>query len=353
MSTLNTTNIKHASSSSNSIVLAADGTFTGNITNRPNRNILINGDMRICQRSSSTTSINAYIVDRWRSYGGALDCTISQQTDATAYPRSQTALRLHRTSGTSQTNNTGLCQGVETLNSKPYAGETLTLSFKARCGANFSSASNALTATIAAGEGTDENPVGMTNTNSGSSAVTLTTSVQSFSLSYAVPADKTQLRVSFAYTPSGTAGANDWFEITECQLEVGSLPSDFEYRDYGSELQRCLRYYWRAGEGTSLASNSPLALGWARTTTLAQLVADFPVPMRAAPTAIETTGTASDYDVSNLASGFSCTAVPTFDGASTTRSNIYFTVGSGLTAGAGARGVTDGAGKYIAFSAEL
>ena len=257
MSTLNTTNIKHASSSSNSIVLAADGTFTGNITNRPNRNILINGDMRICQRSTSTTSINAYIVDRWRSYGGALDCTISQQTDATAYPRSRTALRLHRTSGTSQTNNTGLAQGVETLNSKPYAGETLTLSFKARCGANFSSASNALTATIAAGEGTDENPVGMTNTNSNSSAVTLTTSVQSFSVSYAVPADKTQLRVSFAYTPTGTAGANDWFEITECQLEVGSVPSDFEYRDYQSELARCQRYYEHTyNEGIAPGANS-------------------------------------------------------------------------------------------------
>jgi len=210
-----------------------------------NRNLLINGDMRICQRPASTTSINSYVVDRWRSYGGALDCTISQQTDATAYPRSQKALRLHRTSGTSGTNNTGLCQGVETADSKPYAGETVTLSFKARCGANFSASSNAMTSSINAGEGTDQSCMGMTNTNSGSQANTLSTSVQSFSHSYAVPADKTQLTVSFAYTPTGTAGANDWFEITEVQLEHGSTATPFEFRDFQSEFVRCQRYHQR------------------------------------------------------------------------------------------------------------
>ena len=142
------------------------------------------------------------------------------------------------------------------------------------------------------------------------------------------------------------------FYLTGIQLETDRV-TDFEYRNYGDEIQRCLRYYYRTGEGASLASNSPLGLGWARTGAIAQLVADFPVPMRVAPSAIETTGTATDYDVSNVASGFSCNAVPTFDGASTTRSNIYFHVASGLTVAGGARGVTDGAGKYIAFSAEL
>ena len=246
MSTLKAGAIRGTGASSDAITVhSTDGTFSGNITNRPNRNILINGDMRICQRPSSSTSINSYVVDRWRSYGGALDCTISQQTDATAYPQSQKALRLHRTSGTSGTNSTGLCQGVETPNSKPYAGQTLTLSFKARCGANFSAASNVMTSSILAGEGTDQNCVGMTNVNSGVQSNTLSTSVQTFSHSYAVPADKTQLTVTFAYTPTGTAGANDWFEITEVQLELGSAPSDFEYRDYASEFARCQRYHQR------------------------------------------------------------------------------------------------------------
>ena len=115
MSTLKVGAVRGVSASSDAITVANDGSCTANITNRPNRNILINGDMRICQRSTSTTSINAYIVDRWRSFGGPLGLTISQVSDATNYPQSQFALRLHRTAGNSQTNNVGLGQGVETL----------------------------------------------------------------------------------------------------------------------------------------------------------------------------------------------------------------------------------------------
>ena len=243
--------------------------------------------MRICQRSTSTTSINAYIVDRWRSFGGPLGLTISQVSDATNYPQSQFALRLHRTSGNSQTNSVGLGQGVETLNSKPYAGKTIVLSFKARRGANFSSSSNLLSVGINGGEGTDENPFGMTNTNGASSTVTLTESVQRFNLTFDVPTDKTQLTVLFSYTPSGTAGANDWFEITECQLEEGSIPSDFEFRSFGQELALCHRYYYRWASGTQ----KYLTSGHYYSTGLFAATFSLPVTMRSTPTLDYLTGT--------------------------------------------------------------
>jgi len=278
-------NLQISNAGTNGQFLSKQSGNTGGLTwadvsSGPGRNILINGDMRICQRSTSTTSINAYIVDRWRSYGGALGATFSQQTDATAYPRSQTALRLHRTDGDSQTNPTGLGQGVETLNSKIYAGETLTLSFKARCGANFSATSSVMTSSILAGEGTDETPFGMTNVNSGVQNNTLTTSVQSFSHSYAVPADKTQLTVSFAYTPTGTAGANDWFEITEVQLEHGTSATSFDFRDYQSELLRCQRYYYsrQTGDPTNYYPHR------AGTANFFLKTESLPVEMRVVPT---------------------------------------------------------------------
>lgn len=231
----------------------ADGSITQAKLNFPvaNKNILINGDMRVCQRPTSTTSINAYIVDRWRSFGGPLGVTFSQVSDATNYPQSQKALRVHRTAGNSQTNNIGVGQGVETINSKPCAGKTVVLSFKARRGANFSGSSNLLEVGINGGEGTNQNPFGMTNTNGASSTFTLTESVQTFNLTYAVPTDKTQLTVLFKYTPSGTAGANDWFEITECQLEIGSTPTDFEFLSYGDQLNRCFRYYFKETSTTA------------------------------------------------------------------------------------------------------
>ena len=57
----------------------SDGTCTANITNRSNRNVIINGAMHVNQRSSHGTAVtatgdNQYLtVDRfkWRNYGGS------------------------------------------------------------------------------------------------------------------------------------------------------------------------------------------------------------------------------------------------------------------------------------------
>ena len=248
--------------------------------------------MRIAQRYTSTTSINEYIVDRWRSYGGALGATWSQQTDATAYPRSRYALRQHRTASDSQTNNTGVGQGIETKNSLQLAGETVTLSFKARCGANFSASSNYLTSRINGGEGTDENPFGMTNTNGDSQNNTLTTSVQSFTHTWTIPSDKTQVTVLFDYTPVGTAGANDWFEIAEVQLEVGSVATPFEFRNYGDELARCQRYFQLLG--ASQGTYDAMSTGSCASATAAYVPYRLITTMRATPT-FSLAGSASDF----------------------------------------------------------
>ena len=272
------------------IVTAA--TFVPTVGQLSDRNVIINGDMRIAQRYTSTTSINEYIVDRWRSYGGALGATWSQQTDATAYPRSRYALRQHRTASDSQTNNTGVGQGIETKNSLQLAGETVTLSFKARCGANFSASSNYLTSRINGGEGTDENPFGMTNTNGDSQNNTLTTSVQSFTHTWTIPSDKTQVTVLFDYTPVGTAGANDWFEIAEVQLEVGSVATPFEFRNYGDELARCQRYFQLLG--ASQGTYDAMSTGSCASATAAYVPYRLITTMRATPT-FSLAGSASDF----------------------------------------------------------
>jgi len=144
------------------------------------------------------------------------------------------------------------------------------------------------------------------------------------------------------------------FDLTGLQLEVGDTATDFEMRSYGDELLRCLRYYYRTGHGQSMANDTAIAQGYNRNTTTGQYTHTFPVPMRVPPTAIESTGTVTDYKISQLATGTVCDAVPTFDTANTLQAHIYFTVASGLTAGYGSRASTyNGAGKYIAFSAEL
>jgi hypothetical protein len=198
--------------------------------------------MRIAQRGTTNSTINTYgPCDRWRSYGGALDLTVSQQTSAIAYD-SGYCLRVQRNNGTSQVNPTGVCQGLESKDSYIFAGKKVTLSFKAECGANYSNASSVMTSSIRTGEGTDQNPVGMTNSETNSQSNTLTTSVQTFTHTHTIPDDKTQMTVSFQFTPVGTAGANDWFSIGDVQLEIGEA-TPFELRPIATELAECQRYY--------------------------------------------------------------------------------------------------------------
>ena len=222
----------------------ADGSITQAKLNFPvaNRNLLINGNFSINQRGGVNTAINTYALDRWRSYGGPLGFTISQQNNASngSLASSRNAIRVARNSGDSQTNNTGIAQGVETLGCQGIAGTQMTLSFFARKGADFSS--NVLKYIIFFGQGTDDNPVGMTSQTNSSSNATLATTFTKYTKTVTVPANTSQITVAFAFDPTGTAGSNDWFEIAECQLERGSVATSFEHRPHGQELALCKRY---------------------------------------------------------------------------------------------------------------
>jgi hypothetical protein len=99
---------------------------------------------------------------------------------------------------------------------------------------------------IVTGTGTDNttgnftgNAVNTTTNN------VLTTSWKRFSIttSAVLATTITQLGVRFVFTPVGTAGAADYFDITGVQVEPASAPSDHEFRDFGEELRRCQRYY--------------------------------------------------------------------------------------------------------------
>ena len=387
MSTLKVTNLRHGSASSDAITLDSDGTATAKITSRAGRNVLVNGAMRVSQRGTSASGITSsgyHVIDTYRFVDSSIGTwTVSQDsesptqfsksykmdcTTANASPGSSSAMRLECRLEGNQLQ--GFHKG--TADAKPLA-----LSFWTKTNEpgvytvalydHDNSRNVAANYTVSADEASGQTwvkrevvfPADTTGAwdDDNAKSATLTFYFDVGSGFKSGTQNTSWGAASDAVTCPGMPAAlgdstSNVFYLTGIQLETDRV-TDFEYRNYGDEIQRCLRYYYRTGEGASLASNSPLGLGWARTGAIAQLVADFPVPMRVAPSAIETTGTATDYDVSNVASGFSCNAVPTFDGASTTRSNIYFHVASGLTVAGGARGVTDGAGKYIAFSAEL
>lgn len=266
------------------------------------RNLIINPSGAVDQRGGSST-INTYSVDRWRSFGGPGGFTISQRTDAGEGDGH--AIRFHRTSGNTQTNAMGIAQGLETVDSKRLAGKTLTVSFRARKGADWSPTN--FDAVVYHGTGTDENPVGMTGQASivAVNDASLTTSFQTFTGSVTVPSGKTQVTLGFRWTPSGTAGTNDYVDIREIQMEVGEVSSPvFEHRSFGEELALCKRYYQQSRtygfvNGDSDRGGEVSFRGYTSNASSMFQWYGFPVEMRAAPS-ISTEGTAPNDISSSL-----------------------------------------------------
>ncbi len=145
----------------------------------------------------------------------------------------------------------------------------------------------------------------------------------------------------------GTSGAT--FYITGVQLEKGSVATGFDYRSYGTELGLCQRYYYK--NGSSAAER--LGSGFNASTVSSVVYTPFIVTMRAAPTALEQSGTAANYSIYSAAGVTTCSAVPTFQNASLNSASSTLTVASGLTSGQGCLGISSAGAGYLAWSAEL
>jgi hypothetical protein len=213
-------------------------------------NPIINSAMQVWQRGTSIAcSSSAYGADRWQAYRSVAGATVSRQVtgDTTNLPSIQYCQRVQRDLANSSTTQIFIGQSLETVNSIPMVGKTITISFYARAGANYSSASSALNYRVVYGTGTDQNVItSYTGANNFIDQVaTLTSTWQRFSYSASVSTAATELGVYFYNTPVGTAGANDYYEFTGVQIDIGSVALPF--RTYAATLQgelaACQRYY--------------------------------------------------------------------------------------------------------------
>ena len=146
----------------------------------------------------------------------------------------------------------------------------------------------------------------------------------------------------------GTNGAT--FYITGVQLEKGATATSFDYRPYGTEFALCQRYYYRIKAD---AGGQVLGSGMMNSATTGRFFIPFMVPMRTSPSALEQSGTASNYVVFNGGSAENCSAVPTFNSATLFGSGIQGTIASGGTIGFGALIRSDSSASFLAWSAEL
>jgi hypothetical protein len=143
--------------------------------------------------------------------------------------------------------------------------------------------------------------------------------------------------------------SSDLTNLTRVKLSPGTESSGFVARPYGTELALCQRYYYKL---QSAGASSIFSSGRNSTTTIAQGAVFFPVAMRIAPTALEQSGTATDYQVRHGTTTTTCSVVPEA-GATSPIGYVVFTVASGLTAGQGCDLRGANATAFLAWSAEL
>jgi hypothetical protein len=156
--------------------------------------------------------------------------------------------------------------------------------------------------------------------------------------------------VTGAVSVVGTNAAT--WQVTGVQLEAGSVATPFEFEDYSTTLAKCQRYYFRLQPNA--ASRMLSTTGFNSFTTRGLVVVPFPVTLRTRPTAIEQSGTATDYKIAHGITATTLSAVPAFS-AETTDSLALFAcdVSAGLTVGDGSILLTNNSSAYLAWSAEL
>jgi len=315
----------------NAVIIAQQGA-----NNTTFRNRIINGAMGIWQRGTSSTSAGYQTADRW--YENASNTTTFAQETSNLPSGFQYALKL--TAGA--TAQMWIQQPIETKNCYDLQGQSVTLSVYLAA-----SVSTSVTLYLYYSTSTD-NPAAGSWTAVSSSTVTATSSYARYTVTFTVPSNALTIMPQIITTSTVSNGTILY--ITGVQLEAGTTASPFEYRSYGVELALCQRYYYKNLPG---ASNSPLGTGPCVSTTASYQMTPFPVAMRIAPTALEQSGTAADYNTLHAGSTYVNNAVPTFIVANTFAASSQFANAGAMNSVGGAMARTNSTTGYLAWSAEL
>jgi len=332
MSEIKVNSIKGVAASTAAITINnTDGSCTANLTNRTNKNLIINGNAKVAQRSTSAVaSVGYQSVDRYQlDFGGGTDENPSQEQGTVAAGTTPYTEGFRKTvkitngnQTTSPASNTDLyfqilykLEGQDIANSGwnyLSTSSNITLSFWVKSSVaqefyfrlqtsdgtsyNYPMSTGSLSAntwtkvtkTIPGNSNLqfdDDNGQGLNiewviyrGTNKTGSDATLNT-WKVYDSSQRVP----DVTTSFYTTNDAT------FEITGVQLEVGDHATDFEHRSFGQELALCQRYFYKTYNqattpGTATSVNAfmfslPVSQNYASMPSVR-----YPVTMRATPT---------------------------------------------------------------------
>lgn len=338
------------------------------------RNKIINGNMEISQRGTTFVSpgVISYTLDRWRQLNstGVATITVSQQTDApTGF---QNSLRVAVT-GADTSIAAGdyvlITQALEGFNGVDLIGRTFTLSFWVR------SSKTGIHCVSFCNDVGDRSYVAEYTINVANTwekkFITVPNGLITAGTWYWDHRRGLDIRFAMAGGTTFQTTPNAWqtgnfiatsnqvncldtigniFAITGVQLEAGSVATPFEYRHVAAELLMAQRYYYRL---TTEVTTHNFGAGYVTSATQAVILVNFPVEMRAAPTALEQSGTAAHYGVQHQNSLTACSGVPTFSIGSPWNATVLATVASGLTTGNGCTLRAESTSAFLGFSAEI
>jgi hypothetical protein len=241
------------------------------------KNKIINGDFSIWQRGTSFTSsiVNEYSVDRWRTEGNSLSTVISRQSftsGQTDVPNNPVYFcRVTTNSSISSGQYWAFMQRIEAPSDMfAEASTTLTLSFWAK----------SVSGTIAANTFTFGDLVSSTGNP------TITTSWQKIVYTYTT-ASSSYSGIYPLYLINLSSGKSAIsIDIANVQLEIGSSSTPFATSTgtIQGELAACQRYYFRTQTGTGYPYIGVTVAG-SSTTTYANII--HKVTMRSTPTSVD------------------------------------------------------------------
>lgn len=325
------------------------------------RNKIINGSFEVWQRGTSRVYLNAgsFRADRWTA--NQYQNAAHQQVSVTPVTGMQTRYALRSGSSTTAEAGGGARMWVnttlESADSIPLRGQTVTLSFwvrfsSATCSSstgtaygNWTSSINYYTSTTDASTATT-GPSSSTDTTITNGS--LPTTWTKYTITGTVPSNANNVGVQFGFAGLGNTASNDavWYEITQVQLERGSVATPFEQRPFGMELALCQRYYQVIAVGTSknLGNNVTLTANDTRGTFF------LPVAMRIAASLTVTTGFGYYryyYDATSVDSS----SIGSYSSGSETL--IPYSSGAIIASGKSSMLVTNNASASVTASAEF
>jgi len=329
-------------------------------------NALINGQFAIAQRGTSFTSGSNddtdYTLDRWKLFSDGNDVVDVTQETTTVPTNRQYAIALDVETANKKF---GIAQIIEQKNCVNLIGETVTLSFQAKVSAttNLDNVKAAIIAwdgtadTVTAdmisawgAEGTDPTLATNFTYENTPANLNLTTSYATYSVTASVDTASAKNIIVFIWSDVTTTSAGEFLYLSDVKLEAGDTATPFEHRGYGDELRKCQRYYFKI-QADDAADSFCTAAVVSSTSTNGTVA--FPETMRDSPTAIETSGTAGDYEVRDVTSSFICNSVPSYIRATKNNAYISFPVASGLTSGRACTLRSTSVNAYLAWSSEL